>query len=268
MKPVFPTSFKTNLFRGVPTIVFFCILIGSGDVFAQCLDDVKLSSKKGDIYYQSRGNYCEGYIAKPMSNPALTLVQYTLGDLEYDLKTDDILTIRIATPAINNAQLTAAGKKSKDAYRLDGSISKSVDFEWDLNAVIKKEGLHSDRVGIFGYYDSGLPRKDPKVYVPVVVQKTNSRLSDPEKKSITLRPGSHMADIKWKLKRKGKDITKLTRIPKGNSSFFGRNQIIKVILPDKTSDDKEITPGEYELEIRFRKKGSERWVIQQFNIII
>jgi hypothetical protein len=138
-------------------------------LLAQCDENIrKRTLKKVSNYnYQKRGeNYCEGFIASPISAPSLDLVGLIRGELSYDLDSSNkppIIVLRPDNVYFDEVNIRAVTIPLDVHYRMDVLVMDSTNFNWPLANVIFPNKIPAEYLGLYGWTKN----ESKTTYLPV-----------------------------------------------------------------------------------------------------
>ncbi len=151
--------------------------------------------------YRKRGVRCEGMFVGLQSAPLkVQVVSLIKGGLRYDVARDSLLFIQVPwLPAAVNPRdtvvLQGRGREANLNWALDAFARESTSVRWELDQVIRPEGLNSERIGLVAQAHTSALR-DP-LFIPLGVSRDSAvRATSADSLELVVRIPSASA-VRW-----------------------------------------------------------------------
>jgi hypothetical protein len=215
-----------------------------------------------DIGYKLRPGdaRCEGFYRSPVSGPRVELFSLTLGGLNYDLQSDQVLYV---TPpdmsALNLAKAKVVSIQARAIplemyYRMDAAIFPGSSLAWPLSAVVKPANLTPDAIGVVAWVE----KEGKLIFLPAAVSPTKS-VPDTATVEVIFRSSVDLNQLQWQTWSEGS----AAQAPEPKS-LSGNKSSLRAGRPLRFRF--EPNKGFTVLEIAARAANSDSWQTPQFVI--
>lgn len=185
----------------------------------------------GQLSYQNRGGYCEGFLGTGVGVTKGTLepVSFTYGELDYPEERSVKIPIKANRNSCDIIRVEATGIPSDLFYRLDLCLIRGDTFTWDTGEVLIQESRtkYARNIGILGKCD--------KVFIPLLVG------NSPDNSALTMIfiSSKKISRVSWRVVNHHNEL-----ICVEDCQTIRKDFAIRILLPAN------LEPGEYDLEIQ------------------
>jgi hypothetical protein len=162
--------------------------------------DPELPPLPGDRGYKFRGNRCEGFYNAPISGRDIELVALVRGNIRYELDPSAVIYVQVPkvspVPHDSAVSVRAVALALHAYYRMDAVVPAGGVLQWPVKDVLLQAGLGANRIGVFGWLDSGAHR----LFVPLGVT-TSTAKAAAQPARLVVRSAVDTQRILWRSRR-------------------------------------------------------------------
>jgi len=156
--------------------------------------------------YRALGDRCEGVYAKQVGGTTLFLASFTESFENYDLKSQDSLTVSWSAPTDSALQIRAETVRRGRYYRMDTRRpARDTVYRWS-NRVLSAEQIARPELGVLGWLRLPIGGTARQVHVPLRV-KQKGTVKGCASYEVEIAPGERLKEVYISLAPVGSDGT-------------------------------------------------------------
>ena len=184
-----------NRTREAILLLAFVVLLAASTSQGQATRcDPSLTPTGDTLGYQEREFRCEGLYEALVSSSTFQIMSVTVGRIAFSFASREPVRISSALqPARKRLNVRAVGLYPGTYYRMDTVMKPDSDIMWPVHEVLEPLQLSSDRIGIYGWYDTD----EHRVFVPVRALQPGDTLTS-DRVTLLIRPAVELEVLRWR----------------------------------------------------------------------